>query len=209
MPSMRCQMPGVPHGSLVLVDNGSVAARVFDEHALSSPIDLQVVGPTLATASRCNAADEPWFARQALALGARGQAALRRLRVAVIGLGGIGSLVSLQLAHLGIGELVLLDGDLIEASNLSRIAGATMHDLGRYKVDIAARYAESVGLVRSIERYDAFIGPEHESLLAGCDLIVCCVDRQTPRALLNRIAYRWLSPSSTWAPCSGQRGWGH
>jgi molybdopterin/thiamine biosynthesis adenylyltransferase len=195
MPSLHSQIPGAPHGSIVLVDNGRVAARVFDGDATSRPIDLHVVGRTLATATVTDEADERWFARQTLALGARGQAALRRLRVGIIGLGGIGSLVSLQLAHLGVGELVLIDGDLVEASNLSRIAGATKDDVGRsHKVDVSARYARAIGLVRQVECHRAFLGPEHDPLLASCDVVVSCVDRQTPRAILNRLAYRSVVP---------------
>jgi hypothetical protein len=195
MPSMRCQIPDAPHGSIVLVDNGTAIARVFDANAVSEEISLQIVGRTLRTASPRVVPREPWFARQELALGARGQARLRGLRVGVVGLGGIGSLVSLQLAHLGVGELVLLDGEVVDASNLSRIAGATKEDVGRTrKVDVAARYAESVGLVRRIEKHPEFIEPTHAPPLAGCDVIVSCVDRQTPRAILNRLAYRHLVP---------------
>lgn len=195
MPSLHDQIPGTPHGSIVLVDSGRVAARVFDSNATSRPVDLWVVGRTLASATVTDQADEPWFARQTLALGPCGQASLRRLRVGVIGLGGIGSVVSLQLAHLGVGELVLIDGDLVEASNLSRIGGATKDDVGRsYKVDVAARYARTIGLVRQVECHRAFLGPEHDPLLAACDVVVSCVDRQTPRAILNRMAYRSLVP---------------
>jgi hypothetical protein len=153
--------------------------------------DAEVDGAALGVAE----ANEPWFVRQTLALGARGQAALRRLRVGVIGLGGIGSVVSLQLAHLGVGELVLIDGDLVEASNLSRIEGATKDDVGRsHKVDVAARYARALGLVRQVACRDAFLGPEHDPLLATYDVVVSYVDRQTPRAVLNRVAYRSLVP---------------
>jgi hypothetical protein len=195
MPSLHSRIPGAPHGSLVLVDNGRVAARVFHANATSRPADLHVVGRTLTTATVTDQADEPWFARQTLALGAGGQAALRRLRVGVVGLGGIGSVVSLQLAHLGVGELVLIDGDLVEASNLSRIAGATKDDVGgSHKVDVAARYARALGLVREVECHHAFLAPEHEPLLASCDVVVSCVDQQTPRAILNRAAYRNLVP---------------
>lgn len=113
----------------------------------------------------------------------------------MVGLGGIGSLLSLQLAHLGVGEFVLLDGDVVEASNLSRVARATKDDVGRtHKIDVAASYAESLGLVRRVERYPEFIGVAHEALLASCDAIVSCVDRQTPRPTLNRLAYRHLVP---------------
>jgi hypothetical protein len=195
MPSMNCQIPGSPHGSIVLVDNGSALARAFDGNATSEDIPLYVVGRTLRTVLPTPPSSEPWFARQELALGARGQGQLRGIRVGVVGLGGIGSVVALQLAHLGIGELVLLDGDIVEPSNLSRIAGATKEDVGRtYKVDVASRYANSVGLVQRVERHPEFIGPEHEPLLAGCDVIVACVDRHTPRAMLNRLAYRHIVP---------------
>jgi hypothetical protein len=195
MPSLHSRTPGVPHGSIVLVDSGCVSARVFDGNAMSSAIDVCVVGRTLATATTIDEAEEPWFARQTLALGAHGQAALRRLRVGIVGLGGIGSVVSLQLAHLGVGELVLIDGDLVEASNLSRIAGATKDDVGLPKVEVAARYAGALGLVRQVECHHAFLGAKHEQLLASCDVVVSCVDRQTPRAILNRGAYRNLVPA--------------
>lgn len=194
MPSLRCQIPGVPHGSLVLVNDGSVIARAFGESNVPVEVPLTVVGRVLS-ANDAPAHEEPWFSRQELALGARGQGQLRRLRVAVVGLGGIGSMVSLQLAHLGVGSLVLIDGDGVEPSNLSRIAGASKDDVGRtYKVDVAARYARSVGLVEQIETHREFLSGQHAPLLAGCDVILCCVDQHTPRALLNRLAYRFLIP---------------
>jgi molybdopterin-synthase adenylyltransferase len=195
MPAMRRQIPGTPHGSLVLVENGSVVARTFDDGNVASPADLQVVGRTLLRANPENVPVEQWFARQQLALGARGQSQLRRLRVGIVGLGGIGSLVSMQLAHLGVGRMLLIDGDLIEASNLSRIVGATQEDVGKtHKVDIAARYAKNLGLVAQIECHREFMSAAHKAHLAGCDVIVSCVDRQTPRAVLNRLAYESLVP---------------
>lgn len=195
MPSMNCQIPTAPHGSIVVVENGGAVARAFDASGDSSAVDLRVVGRTLASAQSRASSAEPWFSRQELALGERGQGELRGLRVGVVGLGGIGSLVSLQLAHLGVDELVLLDGDIVEASNLSRVAGATQADVGRtLKVDVAARYAKAVGLVRRVECHPDFARPQHAALLASCDVIVCCVDRQTPRAMLNRLAYERLVP---------------
>jgi molybdopterin-synthase adenylyltransferase len=138
---------------------------------------------------------EPWFSRHSLTLGAHGQSRLRRLCVAVVGLGGIGSMVSLQLAHLGVGTLILLDGDLVAASYLSRVAGATKDDVGQtYKVNVAARYAKAVDLVGQVEAHREFFSALHESLHGSCDIVASCVDRHTPRALLNRIAYRYLVP---------------
>jgi hypothetical protein len=195
MPSLCAQIPAVPHGSLVLVNDGSAVARAFDRDGTASPISLVIVGRTLKNEEPATSASDPWFSRQVLALGAHGQARLRRLRVGVAGLGGMGSLVSMQLAHLGVGELVLLDGDKVEASNVSRIVGATRVDVGNnYKVDVAARYARSVGLVAHVEVHREFISQIHEAVLGGCDVVVSCVDRHTPRALLNRLAYRFAVP---------------
>jgi molybdopterin/thiamine biosynthesis adenylyltransferase len=195
MPSMSCQVPGVPHGSIVLVNDGTAVARAFDKHAVCETIALQIVGRVLADGEPAEKNAEPWFSRQALALGAQGQSRLRRLRVAVVGLGGIGSMVSMQLAHLGVGTLILLDADLVAASNLSRIAGAAKDDVGQtYKVDVAARYAKAVGLVGQVDAHREFFSGVHESLLGSCDIVISCVDRHTPRALLNRIAYRYLVP---------------
>jgi molybdopterin-synthase adenylyltransferase len=194
MPSLRCQIPEAPHGSIVLVEDGSAVARSFDEDNKPWMVSLQISGRTLNSPDHRLATSEPWFARQELALGLRGQNQLRKLRVAIVGLGGIGSLVSLQLAHLGVGELILIDGDIVQESNLSRIAGATHADIGRtHKVDVAARYIELLGFSK-VYTHARFVDQSHEALLASCDVIMSCVDLQTPRALLNRIAYRYLVP---------------
>lgn len=195
MPSLSCQVPDVPHGSLVLASSGAVAARFFSPNGLVGEVDLHAVGRTAISSRVVNDDDaEPWHARQELALGASGQARLRKLRVAVVGLGGIGSVVAMQLAHLGVAELVLIDGDLVEASNVSRIVGAGKGDVGQSKVEIAARYAANLGLTRRIERVNQFLSPVHELLIASCDIVVGCVDHMTPRALLNRWSYKYLVP---------------
>lgn len=194
MPSLNCQVPRVPHGSLVLASSGAVAARAFAPTGQISDVDFQVVGRTTMGSATRPVRTESWHARQELALGAGGQARLRHLRVAVVGLGGIGSVVVMQLAHLGVGELVLVDGDVVESSNVSRIVGARPDDVGKAKVGVAARYASDLGFVRHVECVGQFLSPQHEALFASCDIVVSCVDRMTPRALLNRWAYRHLVP---------------
>jgi molybdopterin/thiamine biosynthesis adenylyltransferase len=100
----------------------------------------------------------------------------------------------MQLAHLGVGELVLIDGDAVDASNVSRIVGARTGAVGKAKAEIAARYASDLGFTRQVECIGQFLSPQHEALFASCDIAVSCVDRMTPRALLNRWAYRHLVP---------------
>ena len=77
--------------------------------------------------------------RQELAFGTEGQAKLRITKVGVIGLGGLGSQVVQQLAHLGVRQYVLVDADKMQDVNLNRIVGTTPEDIGTFKVRIAER----------------------------------------------------------------------
>ena len=151
MPSLFAQMPG-PHGSLVIATNTrAVGARAWTAPDTIVPVNLNVVGKTLRVSPSDNAHRENgWFDRQRLALGEVGQCVLRDLHVAVVGLGGTGSVTFAQLVHLGVGQITVIDGDLVEATNISRIFGATAHDAGvTWKVDVAARYAAAPGWGRS------------------------------------------------------------
>ena len=76
-----------------------------------------------------------------------GQAAQDRLlnaRVAIIGLGGVGSYVAEALCRVGIGHLLLVDGDVVEVSNLNRQLIATMAELDQPKADAAKRRVLSI-----------------------------------------------------------------
>jgi len=196
MPSIAAQIPHVPHGSVVMVPGGATAARAFRARSERVEVELVRVGHTLERAPIGSKA-LGWFDRQVDALGVDGHARLQALTVGVVGLGGVGSLVSAQLAHLGVGDLVLVDGDRLEPSNVSRVLGATTADASSSwsKVDIAARYIDQLGLPVSVRRVPShLIGEAQLRVLRGCDVIFSCVDRHTPRALLNRLAYQALIP---------------
>jgi len=195
MPSFSSLIPGVPHGSMVLSSTGEVTARLFDGHADPAFVGISVVGRRLQRLVRAEEFDEPWFHRQRLALGGAGQAQLRRLRVAVVGAGGIGSVVAIELCHLGVGELLLVDGDVLEASNVSRVLASRVADVSRMpKVDLAARYIVESGLPVRVQVIEEPLNEHNVEALATADVILSCVDRHRPRALLNRLAYRALVP---------------
>lgn len=199
MPSFYVQSPG-PHGSLVLAGaSGSAIARVWRADSGPESLELRIVGKTLGVMSGRSShppvGAEDWFSRQELALGADGQRAMRRLHVGVVGLGGTGSVCAAQVAHLGVGMLTLIDGDVIECSNVSRVLGATSCDVGRLKVDVATRYAQHLGLRTHVRGLHGDLGRQVDvAELSACDVVLSCVDRHTPRALLNRLAYQQLIP---------------
>lgn len=198
IPSLFAQMPG-PHGSLVLAgETGAVSGRAWTAPALQQPLALRIVGTALHVlpAVAVESPDEPWYDRQRLALGAHGQAVLRDLHVAIVGLGGTGSVVLAQLAHLGVGRITVIDGDRVEASNVSRVLGATREDAGAtWKVDVAARYVDRLGLGTEIRVVRGHLGADASpAAVEGCDVVFSCVDTHTPRALLNRLAYERAVP---------------
>jgi molybdopterin/thiamine biosynthesis adenylyltransferase len=196
LPSFASQVPDVPHGSMVVARSGAVAARVFTVDHLEEAT-LMTVGHTLEITSAARHVEmDARFARQELALGASGQSALRGLHVGVIGLGGVGSVVAAQLGHLGVGQLTLVDGDVVEESNVSRVLGVRVGDVGAAKkVAVARRYLEGVGLPVKVRTVESYLEQRADARrLADCDLVACCVDRHTPRALLNRLAYDALIP---------------
>lgn len=192
IPSLFMQMPG-PHGSIVVAGNTHAAcARAWTTTENVVPVGLNVVGQTLRVMSPDTmGGQEEWFDRQRLALGEAGQCILRGLHVAVIGLGGTGSVTFAQLVHLGVGQITVIDGDRVEDTNISRIFGATTADANvAWKVDVAARYAASVGLGTKVNIIRGHLGKDVDpNVIAGCDAIFSCVDAHLPRALLNRLSY--------------------
>jgi hypothetical protein len=197
MPSLFAQMPG-PHGSLVIAGNtGTVCARAWRAPHDVAAVSLYEVGKSLRVTPAVDLDGHvQWFDRQRLALGEDGQRILRGLHVAVVGLGGTGSVTFAQLVHLGVGQITVIDGDRVEATNISRIFGATAADAGvSWKVDVAARYAAAAGLGTIVNVLRGHLGADIDpDVLAGCDVVFSCVDTHLPRALMNRLSYEKAFP---------------
>lgn len=198
MPSLLNQTPG-PHGSMVIAGNtGNAIGRVWTDEGGTFPLELWLVGKMLKNTApdERQPGNQGWFSRQSLALGESGQTVLRNLHVGVVGLGGTGSVAFCQLAHLGVKRITVVDGDLVEPANVSRILGATAHDAGRtWKVDVAARYAAHLGLETEVVSFRGHLGKDVTAEdLEGCDIVLSCVDKHSPRALLNRLSYKNAIP---------------
>lgn len=135
------------------------------------------------------------FDRQVRAFGAAGQQHLARLRVAIVGLGGTGSIAAQQLVHLGIHRFTLVDPDKVEETNLNRLVGAKPSDVGEPKVSVAARYLRNFLKEAEIE---AIVGNVvHDAVarrLIDADLIFCCTDSHGSRSVVQQVAYQHLIP---------------
>lgn len=128
-------------------------------------------------------------------LGSNSDQVLHRSRAAIIGLGGGGSHIAQQLAHVGVGEFVLLDPDRVEDTNLNRLVGATIEDIQQAleKVIIAKRLIEAVNpRARVVARCSSW--QQEANLLQECDVIFGCVDSLIARSELEAFARRYLIP---------------
>lgn len=134
------------------------------------------------------------FSRQSF-LGATSDRILEKAGVAVIGLGGGGSHIAQQLAHIGVGDFLLIDPDVIEESNLNRLVGGTREDVEhrRLKTTIAERTIRNINpeaRIVSFQRDWKEVG-EH---LRDRDVIFGCVDTFRDRRELEIAARRTLIP---------------
>ncbi len=133
--------------------------------------------------------------RQVRAFGASGQHAISRLQVAIVGLGGTGSLIAQQLVHLGIRNFILIDPDVIEATNLNRVVGATASDVGISKVEVAARYINAFAPDANVTNtVGDIIKARFAQSLCDADVIFGCTDSHGSRSILQQVSYQYLIP---------------
>ena len=135
--------------------------------------------------------------RQARIFGDLGQETVSRMRVAVVGLGGVGNIAVELLARLGVGHLVLVDDDTIEDSNLPRLVAAERDDVGKLKADLAARNARranpGIDLTVLAERVES---PNARAALTACDWIFLAADTHAARHWVNAIVNQYLIPAT-------------
>jgi hypothetical protein len=115
--------------------------------------------------------------------------------VAIVGLGGGGSHIAQQLAHIGFLNVQLYDGDTAELSNLNRLIGASLDDVknGTKKVDIARRMMLAVNPDMKIETFACDWQLAAQSIREA-DAIVSCVDSYAARQDIEATARRFLIP---------------
>lgn len=190
---------GAMNASIVVLPGGRMFGRSVGAngsfHQLSC---IAVTGDDLSLwYPECGLAVPEFAKRHAQLFGAGTTRTMRQLRIGVVGCSGTGSIVMLQLAHLGVGHLVLVDPDVVEEKNLNRIPGASMQAaLNReYKVDVARRYIEALGLGTEVATIASQLGtPEAVRAVADCDIVFGCMDGAEGRHLLNRLATFYLLP---------------
>ena len=134
------------------------------------------------------------FNRQLPLLGSETQAAIVTMRVAVVGAGGTGSHVALNLAYLGFRDVLILDDDLVEMTNLNRLVTADNADIGSPKTVVARRRMRAIDPLIQVRNLPGLTAGGAHPELHDVDLIIGCVDHDGPRQRLNQIAVDTRTP---------------
>lgn len=121
---------------------------------------------------------EERFSRTAALFGEDAVEKLKKSRVAVFGLGGVGGYVVEALARSGVGRLVLFDSDTVAESNINRQLIALKSTVGRYKTDVWRERIADISPDTEVVTHCVFYLPENadEYDLSDCDYIVDAVD---------------------------------
>jgi len=157
------------------------------------------------------------YQRNIGSLGIEGQLKLRRARVAVIGAGGLGGILIELLARLGIGTLVVIDGETFTEDNLNRQILCTEAWIGRSKVDAARQRVSQINSAVEVEAHNIFIHRDNiDALIKGCCLVIDALDSIRLRLILQEAAARLAMPfihgavagfvGEIMTVCSGDRG---
>jgi hypothetical protein len=192
----------LPDGTRVELADGSIIGR-----------RLRRIGPTPRSLA---GSIDPDYDRQVRLFGDAGQAILAGAKVAIIGLGGVGSLLAEFLGRLGVGRFILIDPERIEGTNRPRVVGATRWDAPTWftrapwprwiqriaadtatsKVDIAARVIRRANKHAIIERFKAdVLDPKVAKKLLDCDYLFLAADSMRARLLINAIVHQYLIPA--------------
>jgi hypothetical protein len=193
---------GMPVGALVM-GHRSIQADVWLPDGSRLELDeAVVVGTTIQrlrpSPRRVHSAHAaPMFDRQVRLFGDAGQDELSRCHVAILGLGGVGSLVAEYLARLGVGHFQLVDDDIVEASNLSRLVGASLSDVraGRTKVAVAARHIRQANKKAKVQVITDDVARESVARqLTASDYLFLAADSMRARLVFNALVHQYLIP---------------
>ena len=128
-------------------------------------------------------------------IGEEGEEKLRKARVLIVGVGGLGCPIALYLCGAGVGHLGLIDDDYVSISNLPRQVLYDETDIGKLKVSCAVRHLQAKNSDIQIDSYPFRLDKENaEALIAKYDIIVDGCDNHDTRYLISDVCHQQQKP---------------
>lgn len=187
------KIPGIQCGSMVF-SRSNFNARIYNQQTrqLLPVEEITITGKTLTKiVGEERKIDSEYFDRQILLFGKEGQTKIQGTSVAVVGAGGTGSLVTMMLTRQGIRNLIIIDPDTVETTNLNRLVGSTPKNINQPKPEVLKQYAETYATTTIEAIHKSIINPEALQKLKEVEVIFCCTDNQITRLVLNEEAVKY------------------
>lgn len=126
------------------------------------------------------------FSRAELLLGEEALEKLRSARVALFGIGGVGSFAAEALARGGVGHITLVDGDTVSITNINRQLIALHSTVGKEKTAVMAERIADISPETEVETYPVVYGAENRNLLdfSIYDYVIDAIDTVTSKLIL-------------------------
>lgn len=122
------------------------------------------------------------FSRTELLIGKQAIEKLKQAKVAVFGIGGVGSYVVEGLARAGVGSFILVDKDIVDKTNINRQIIATHKTIGLKKVEVAKQRILDINPDAVVETYSEFFMPNSPDLFdKKTDYVIDCIDTITSK----------------------------
>jgi len=125
------------------------------------------------------------YSRQELLLGTNNQLKLQQSKLAIIGIGALGTVAAELLTRAGVKELLLIDRDLIELSNLQRQTLFDENDVNNYKAEIAKSKLKKINSDIKLISENVNLNKNNINILNDYNLILDCTDNLQTRYLIN------------------------
>ena len=122
-------------------------------------------------------------------IGISGQKKIKKSKVLIVGLGGLGCPVAEYLCRAGVGTIGLIDHDKIDLSNIHRQSMFTTKDIGKYKVKVVSDRVKKINPNTKIVSYKKKLNQSNvESLIKNFDIVVDGTDNFTSKFLVNEFS---------------------
>ena len=197
---------GLPLVGLTIGTDGYWSARFWERHGRKVRRHwcekVRVVGPKFYRIFENDNLAPPPLRKEVLrrtfdTWGNESQNTIARLKIGIVGLGSVGCIVAEAIARIGITRVTLIDPDTVEEHNLDRLLYGTPKDIGKLKVNLAARVMRRNATAEKIQITALPVSVHQQSAYKAaldCDALFCCVDRPVARDVLNYIAHAHLIP---------------
>ena len=117
-----------------------------------------------------------------------GQKKLLQAKVLLVGAGGLGGTIAHLLARMGLGALVIADGDFFNETNLNRQAFSSEENIGLSKVQVARLEILKINAATEVEVFEGFVTDrELASLIQGCHVAIDALDNMPSRFSLEKV----------------------